>query len=238
MMILHCGGRAVDFNELQNVPLPEETETYTPVAFSDLVTNAKTIADDLLKDYQYIDSQYALAAKDQRMFAVLKYAHKDTDDMSVALGIRSSHDKSMSNGYCFGSSITVCDNLIFAGDFVIMRKHTKNVFDSLRDQLIKTVYNFQSDGKFQNIINDKNQMIETDMNNKKAYEFLGYLFGNKVLKARQLTTALNCWNRPPYEEFKGKNMWSLYNACTEALKSTPPNRIIQQHIKLHQLATA
>ena len=136
MMILHCGGRQVSFSELADVKLPEETETYTPVAFSDLVTNAKTIADDLLKDYEYLGSEYALAAKDQRMFAVLKYAHESADDMSVALGIRSSHDKSMSNGYCFGSSITVCDNLIFAGDFVIMRKHTNTIIGSHIDVII------------------------------------------------------------------------------------------------------
>jgi hypothetical protein len=57
------------------------------------------------------------------------------------------------------------------------------------------------------------------------------------LKARQLTTAVNCWNKPPYLEFEGKTMWGLYNACTEALKSTPPNHIIQKHIELHNFAT-
>ena len=40
-MLLHCGGRSVSFDELAAVPLPEETETYTPVAFKDIVMNIK-----------------------------------------------------------------------------------------------------------------------------------------------------------------------------------------------------
>jgi len=30
-----------------------------------------------------------------------------------------------------------------------------------------------------------------------------------------------------------KDAWSLYNANTEALKSTQPNKIIEKHIDLH-----
>jgi len=235
--MLHCGGRSVSFAELQGVPLPEETETYTPVAFTDLITNAQEVASDLLTDYAFRDAQYALAAKDQRMFAILNFAGDDPE-MNLSLGIRSSYDKSMSNGYCFGGSITVCDNLLFAGDFVIMRKHTKNVFDDLRKQLIGTIYDFKKESKFQNIVRDRDDMKKVSINTDDAYQFLGRMFGYGVIKARQLTTAVNCWKNPPYAEFKEKNMWSLYNACTEALKSTPPNKIIQQHIKLHEYATA
>ena len=237
MMILHCGGKNVNFTELQSVPLPEKTETYTPVAFSDLITNAQEVASDLLTDFEFKGASYALAGKDQRMFAVLNYEGEEPD-MGVSLGIRSSYDKSMSNGYCFGANITVCDNLIFAGDFVIMRKHTKNVFDDLKNQLVSTLYDFKRNSKFQNIVEDRNNMINTNMDTDQAYQFLGRMFGYGVLKARQLTTAVNCWKNPPYNEFNDHSMWSLYNACTEALKSTPPNKIIQQHIKLHEYATA
>ena len=81
-------------------------------------------------------------------------------------------------------------------------------------------------------------MKDISVSTDDAYQFLGRMFGYGVLKTRQLTTAVNCWKNPPYAEFQDKNMWSLYNACTEALKSTPPNKIIQQHIKLHDYATA
>jgi hypothetical protein len=61
--------------------------------------------------------------------------------------------------------------------------------------------------------------------------------GHGVLKPRQVAKALKQWNNPP-NAFASRSMWSLYNACTEALKSTPPNRILESHIKLHEFATA
>jgi len=45
-------------------------------------------------------------------------------DFTLAIGIRNSIDKTHSVGLCAGERITVCDNLMFSGDFVIFRKHT------------------------------------------------------------------------------------------------------------------
>tara|TARA_R100000789_G_scaffold5689_1_gene9760 strand:+ start:3888 stop:4601 length:714 start_codon:yes stop_codon:yes gene_type:complete len=234
-MILHCGGKEVSYDELAAVPLPEETSTYIPVSFADIVKNAKQIADDLLKDHTYKDSQYALAGKDQRMFSVLRY-YSCNDEMGLAIGIRSSYDKSMSNGFCIGASIFVCDNLAFSGDITYMRKHTKNVLEDLEKEMTHKIYSSQKN--FNNILEDKFDMTKKLMTNNQAYEFIGKLYGYNVIKPRQLAETFRNWKKPPHEEFQERNMWSLYNACTEALKSTPPNRILEQHIKLHNYATA
>ena len=53
-MVLHCGGTTVDEQELLNIELPEETDTYKPIAHYDLAKNAINIGNDLLKDYTYI----------------------------------------------------------------------------------------------------------------------------------------------------------------------------------------
>tara|TARA_R100000750_G_scaffold52131_1_gene37290 strand:+ start:3686 stop:4399 length:714 start_codon:yes stop_codon:yes gene_type:complete len=234
-MILHCGGKEVSYDELAAVPLPEETSTYIPVSFADIVKNAKQIADDLLKDHTYKDSQYALAGKDQRMFSVLRY-YSCNDEMGLAIGVRSSYDKSMSNGFCIGASIFVCDNLAFSGDITYMRKHTKNVLEDLEKEMTHKIYSSQKN--FNNILEDKFDMTKKLMTNNQAYEFIGKLYGYNVIKPRQLAETFRNWKKPPHEEFQERNMWSLYNACTEALKSTPPNRILEQHIKLHNYATA
>ena len=234
-MILHCGGKEVSYDELAAVPLPEETSTYIPVSFADIVKNAKQIADDLLKDHTYKDSQYALAGKDQRMFSVLRY-YSCNDEMGLAIGVRSSYDKSMSNGFCIGASVFVCDNLAFSGDITYMRKHTKNVLEDLEKEMTHKIYSSQKN--FNNILEDKFDMTKKLMTNNQAYEFIGKLYGYNVIKPRQLAETFRNWKKPPHEEFQERNMWSLYNACTEALKSTPPNRILEQHIKLHNYATA
>ena len=229
-MLLHCGGRSVSFDELAAVPLPEKTETYTPVAFKDIVMNTKQIADDLLKDFTYQDSMYALAGKDQRMFAIHTYKGDDPD-MGHAIGIRSSYDKSMSNGLCSGAKVFVCDNLMFSGEVTYMRKHTKNVIKDLEEKAVSVIYN--STVKFFNTVRDRDAMMDVSVTDNQAYEFLGKMAGRKVLKSQQFNTALRCWDKPPYIDFSYKNVWSLYNTCTEALKSTPPNKIIEKHTELH-----
>ncbi len=45
-------------------------------------------------------------------------------DFTLAIGIRNSIDKTHSVGLCAGERITVCDNLMFSGDYVVFRKHT------------------------------------------------------------------------------------------------------------------
>jgi|TARA_Y100000310_G_scaffold58126_1_gene53365 hypothetical protein len=235
MMMIHCGGRQVTFDELANIPLPEETDTYKPVAFGDLIANTLNISQGLLKDYDYIGSELAVAGNDQRMFGVIKFKSEESDEMGLAIGIRSSYDKSISNGFCMGANVFVCDNLAFNGTVTYMRKHTKNVVDDLEEKLVSTIWNSQN--KFQNILRDKEYMANLYINNDQAYKFLGLMMGHKVLKPRQVAKALMQWKNPP-DAFGNRDMWSLYNACTEALKSTPPNRILESHIKLHEFATA
>ena len=174
-----CGGRIVNFDEIASVPLPQQTNTYVPVGYEDLVVNTKKIADRLLNEYTFVKDQYALSGgenKDQRMFAVLQYESTKNPEMGYAIGIRSSYDKSMSNGFCSGAQIFVCDNLMFRGEVTYMRK--------------------------------------------------------------QLQKAKKEWFKPSHEEFDSNTLWSLYNACTESLKTTPPNKILERHISLHDRAMA
>lgn len=228
--MIHCGGKQVNFAELSAIPLPERTDTYEPVPFSDLLVNTKRICDDIL-DLEFVDQKLAVSKNEQRFFGLLQYKDPKNEEMGQAIGIRSSHDKSMSNGFCSGATVFVCDNMAFTGDITYMRKHTKNVMDDLQDKLVSVLY--RSKDKFFNIIEDTKNMKEISISTDDAYSFIGRAFGHKTLGARQAGDAIRHWNSPPYSEFMQKNVWSLYNACTESLKSTPPNKILERHIDLH-----
>ena len=228
--MIHCGGKQVNFAELSAIPLPERTDTYEPVPFSDLLVNTKRICDDIL-DLEFVDQKLAVSKNEQRFFGLLQYKDPKNEEMGQAIGIRSSHDKSMSNGFCSGATVFVCDNMSFTGDITYMRKHTKNVMDDLQDKLVSVLY--RSKDKFFNIVEDTKNMKDIPISTDDAYSFIGRAFGHKTLGARQASDAIRHWNSPPYSEFMQKNVWSLYNACTESLKSTPPNKILEKHIDLH-----
>jgi len=238
MIMTHCGGRIVDFNEVASVPLPEQTNTYIPVPYENLVLNTRKIADRLLNEYSFVKDQFALSGgenKDQRMFAVLQY-EANNSEMGYAIGIRSSYDKSMSNGFCAGAQIFVCDNLMFRGEVTYMRKHTKNVWNDIEEKTMTTLYRGMDN--FQNLSKDSKQMKERDVSNDIAGSFLGRLFINGDMTPRQLQKAKQQWFKPIHEEFEPNTLWSLYNACTESLKTTPPNKILEKHISLHRHAMA
>jgi hypothetical protein len=245
MMMLHCGGESVEYNDLLSIPLPEETSTYKPVAHYDLANNVMKIGEDLLKDYSFHEAQHAITKDGKRYFAVFTYNNRDAlstrrgesepwvneEPLKYNIAIRNSYDKSMSIGVAMGATVFVCDNLALTGDIHIMRKHTQNVLQDLEEMLITNIY--RSQNNFMDIVKDAVKFKEMRLNDDDAYEFIGLLLGHGVLRPRQVSKTLKHWKNSPYEEFEDRNAWSLYNAVTSSLKSTPPNRIMESHINLH-----
>ena len=246
-MILHCGGKAVEYTDLRDIELPEETRTYKPVAHYDLADNVVAMGNDILTGYEFNSAQHAVAKDGQRYFGVFKFDQKPTmllDDgiidvatemnktMRYNIAIRNSYDKSMSVGVAMGASVFICDNLALTGDIAIMRKHTTNIIADLEEMLITNIY--RSKSNFKDIFQDSVKLKNTKIENDHAYKFLGLLYGNGIIQARQLPHAMKQWRNPVYEDFQDRNAWSLYNAVTDSLKSTPPNKIMENHIGLHR----
>jgi hypothetical protein len=200
------------------------------------------IGEDLLKDYSFHEAQHAITKDGKRYFAIFTYNNKSADSakpwdeennepLKYNIAVRNSYDKSMSIGVAMGATVFVCDNLALTGDIHIMRKHTQNVLQDLEEMLITNIY--RSQNNFMDIVKDAVKFKEMRLNDDDAYEFIGLLLGHGVLRPRQVSKTLKHWKNSPYEEFEDRNAWSLYNAVTSSLKSTPPNRIMESHINLH-----
>lgn len=106
-LILHCGGRPVNRQELALVPVPEKTLTYTPVAHLDLIQAIEETARQYLPSNYYMDSEQLGVARDGRqMFGVMRWRN-GSDEMGLAVGFRNSYDQSMSVGLVTGGSVGV-----------------------------------------------------------------------------------------------------------------------------------
>ena len=237
-LTLHCGAQKVLLSDLSKVPLPKETRTYKPVSHFDLVANTTSMGDMFLQNQGYeLESQnYALGRKGKHMFFNLNYKKLTTtgqDTTGLTIGGRNSYDKSTTIGIAVGMRVFICDNLAFSGDQVTyLRKHTGNVYEDLEVILMRTMKN--ADTEFKRMDLESQAMREVKLTNNDAYRNLGVLFGNNILTSRQLPVACNEWKKPQHDAFKERNMWSFYNACTEALKSSPPKDILTRHTKLHK----
>ncbi|MFC1888638.1 DUF932 domain-containing protein [Thermodesulfobacteriota bacterium] len=232
-LLMHTGGDYVTLDDLRNVPPPEETETYKPVNHWDLSVNLQKVSQTILKDCELVNSQFGLARQGKQMFGVLSYRQGQNDHVGLSIGFRNSYDKSMCVGIAIGASVFVCDNLAFTGEISVMRRHTANVWPDLEELIITTIYRSRSN--FHKIEEASNQMRSAPLVDDDAFRWLGLLFGRAVLRPRQLPLVKKEWLTPSYEAFEERNLWSFYNACTSALKSCTPNRIMEKHIELHEI---
>ncbi len=221
----------VQLNELREIPLPEETESYKPVPHYDLAVNLGKVANDLLPGFSLRKSQFGLARNGNQLFGIHSYQN-GSEEMGLSIGFRNSYDKSMSVGICIGASVFVCDNLCFSGDIIVMRKHTTYVWADLEEQIVNTIY--RSRNNFTHIQEDSDKMKRLNVDNDSAYKIMGLLYGKGMITPRQLPTMKDEWINPTYEDFQPRNLWSLYNSATESLKSCQPNKIMERHIKVHE----
>ncbi len=233
-MMLHAGGQEVQRADLDLIPLPEATESYTPVSHYHLTERITTISRDILTDYTLVGEQYALARQGQQLFAYLQFRNSDSD-LGLAIGFRNSYDRSMSVGLAVGASVFVCDNLALTGDIAIMKKHSKNVWATLEELAISTIY--RSRKNFQQIVCDAAQLKANPLDDRHAFELMGFLFGEEIISPRQITVVREQWLNPKHAKFHPRNAWSFYNAVIEALKSSPPTAAMEKHIQLHKVMT-
>lgn len=251
-MILHCGGREVDFETLQAVPLPEATKSYVPIAFDDLVTNVVDAGSKLLYDYELTGQQFALAPgrmkdaetgktvalPDAKMFGLLNYRKmgEPKGEMGMSIALRSSHDRSMKIGIALGARVFVCDNMAHSGSIAkVELLHTGDVLKKLRREILVAVDDSADD--FIEVRNDAEEFKRVSCTSDEAYKTLGLAFGRGILKPTQLGIAKKAWENEEYRRGFGEtdSVWSLYNVATEALKTTPMQKTLERHIEWHRL---
>lgn len=228
-LMLHCGGKPISYEGLESIPVPAETATYKPISHFDLARQVKTVGQDLLKGFSLYSESYGVAREGSQMFAIQTYKNGG-DELGLSIGFRNSLDKSMIVGFAFGSSVFVCDNLALRGDIQYMRKHTGNVVQELTERLIVVCYqSIKQHNEIQVFAEDMKRITLAD---REAFSVMGELYGTEVISPRQLTTVKSEWLKPSHEAFQPRTAWSLYNAFTEALKTSPPACVMENHLSL------
>ncbi len=230
-MILHRGGQLVMKQELDLIPMPQETESYVPVSHYHLADKFLTISQDLLTDFTLVGENYAIARQGQQLFALLQFK-RDHSEIGLSVAFRNSYDHSLSVGLAIGASVFICDNLALHGEIAMMKKHTKGVWSSLEDLAISTLYKAQKN--YDKVIADAEKLKAIPMDNDRAFELMGYLYGHDLVSPRQLTVVKEEWLKPSHPEFRERNKWSFFNATTEALKTCPPTIIMEKHQGVYQ----
>jgi hypothetical protein len=230
-MIIHRGGQLVKKQELDLIPIPQETDSYIPVSHYHLADKILSVSQDLLTDFMLIGESYAVARQGQQLFALLKFKRENAE-IGLSVAFRNSYDRSMSVGLAIGASVFICDNLALHGEIAVMKKHTKGVWNALEDLAITTLYKAQHN--FEKVVADAERLKGIPLDNQDAFRLMGLLYGHDTVSPRQLPVIRDEWLKPSHEEFQGRNKWNFFNAVTEALKSTPPISIMEKHVRAYR----
>lgn len=222
-----CSREALDL-----IPLPQETETYRPLSHFQLANKMMSVSQDMLHDYVLVGERYGIARKGNQLFAVLSF-QGESREMGLSIAFRNSYDKSMSFGIACGAQVFVCENLALQGDIVVMKKHTKTIWDTLEETVLGAIYRAQK--SYEKVLIDSDRLKQRELVNRDAFQLMGLLYGMDIVSPRQLTILKQQWLTPRFPEFAARSAWSFFNATTHALKSSPPTDIMERHSQAYNM---
>jgi hypothetical protein len=216
IMALIIAKNKVNFEQLIGVETPPATESHTPIPHDLLVTLTRKAIENA--GLTVLEEEHALHRGGLRYFGGFALTGKGIsgDDRQVVLGLRNSHDKAFAAAVCIGNRMMVCENLCFASDVKLARRHTLNILTDLPRVLGDAV------GRVVSHWNDMGLRIDryktTEISDAQAADLMVTLVDSKAFPARDIYAAIEEFRNPRHEEFKGRTLWSLYNSITENLK--------------------
>lgn len=221
--------------EIKSIPLPEKTATYEPVSHESVIEYATTEIPKMLPQFKMQKVTYGMSNNGQYLFGMVTFSNGDKY-MGPSVAFRNSYNKEFALGFAFGSQVFVCANGMFTGDIIVAKKHTPNVWPSIKELMKEKIQDV--DSAYRELQDSVSNMRNIDFTDSQAYQVLGVLRGQDVLSPRVFEKALKEWDKPSFDEHKDGTALQLYNACTEALKmETLPTRAMTQRIKLHDVFT-
>jgi hypothetical protein len=213
-LILHCGAREVTHEQLRAVPCPSPEGRWHPVPHAQVLDYALQALRDA--GYELGAMSLGLSRGDARFFGTLTLATPLAPGVQLAVGVRSSLDKSISLQWCCGSRVFVCDNMAFRSEKVIARKHTVNGVLRYQEAICRAVSELASYREQEAARIRAMQLRE--VSDDFALATLMKLYQDEgILSPHTLPVALKEWREPSFEGFADRNVWRLFNACTYAL---------------------
>jgi hypothetical protein len=211
-----CATQKITRAGLDFIPVPEATDTFQPVAHKQLVDSLDEAL--ALRRFQITRSEFAVSPDGMRLFGLLEI-NAVMDGVRFAIGLRNSNDKSMRLGLVAGYRVTICDNMMFAGEFKpLLAKHTKglDLIEAVSLGVDRIHRGFEP--LRQSILVKRLIQMSDDEARCLIYQaFLEEKFPIKLIKQVHRN-----YFSPEWEDFRERTLWSLENAFTESFKELNP----------------
>ena len=216
-LCLHAGAAEVPRAALAAVPTPAPTETWRPIPHEEYVRQVERELPRYGLDV--VNAAYALTHDGGRFFGLLQVTRNGLENpaYSLVVGLRNSHDKTLTAGLVAGSQVFVCDNLAFSGEVSVSRKHTSFITMDLPMLIGNAVGRLL--GLFQTQDERVRRYKNTRLSDAAAHDLCVRALDARAICASKIPALLHEWRAPRYPEFKPRNLWSFFNATSEVMKN-------------------
>lgn len=212
-LVVHRGGWDASPADIAAVPVPDDTESYVAVPYPRLLEEVRLhiVRFGLTLE----DERYALARDGNQMFGVLTCKNGVSLDWGLAIGVRSSYDRSLAVDLVAGSRVFVCDNLAFHGESQVTRKHTVNVFRDLPDLIYRMLTSVTA---MKAKMNDEIELMKgTRLTPGQAHHIMVLAVRKNALPASRLPKVIDAFDELDSSDFDPGTAWSLFNAFTAVI---------------------
>jgi len=220
-------------NQLYAIPLPERTESYTPIDNGRIVDLIKEEAD---KRNLFISGSKFKASNNMNKVIGQFNILSNYSELGLMVAYRNSSDKSRSFGLGLGAVVWICENGMISGEVVVKRKHTE---DADQDVSYKIIEGFALiEDNFGKMIEAQQKLQSVTIDHKITSELVGRMFmQHEIINTYQLNLLKKeCEESQVFQTVyePGFSAWDLYNNTTHVLKESHPGNYISDHIKLHE----
>jgi len=223
------GGKYVTRDELALIDTPARTSSWCPVPHREVVDMLSHAIE--AKNMRITDEQFGLAREGQKLFGVMQINRTSSPEWSRCIGIRNSHDKSLSVGLTAGIRVCVCSNLCFGGSTVIKRRHSSGIIvEALVFEAIEAL-----EDEFLTIETVAETLKTEYIDDDDARRCLVRAAESEAIPSCDILQVFNEFKKPAHEEFAEPTKWNFLNAFTETAKKYSPARADKCYLGLTSL---
>ena len=219
--------------QLLSAPVPDKTDSYTPIGHKTIIDNTVTVLNDLgfkIKTTHYRSSLDGYVGQGQYH---LQYG--DDSEMGLMVAWQNSYNKLISFKYAVGAHVFVCSNGVVAGDLgSYKRKHTGDADQEAFGKMES--YLGEAASIFDQLIKDREQLKRIELSPRQMAEMMGRMFiQEQIITSTQINIMKRELEKPTYDYgVPVENAWSLYNYATYAFKEDSPRNWMKRHVDLHE----
>ena len=213
-------GRFVSRDEVAHIDTPYSTDTWHPIPHIDVI-EAVTKAINT-HGWTVEGEKFGLASEGKKLFGVMEISSSSSPEWRRCIGLRNSHDKTLSVGLTAGIVVCVCSNLAFGGTTVVRRKHTSRI--DLAELIGRAVASLEDDFLTMEAVCEdlKDAYFKNDDEVRSA---IVRSAEHGVINSSDILPVFHEFKCSSHEEFVEPTRWNLLNSLTEVIKKYSPLRV-------------